>query len=202
MAHEFTTAAYRFGHSMIQGIIQMFSTDNTGKVDEYPLSENFFSTEKYHYNAGQGMEQILMGLVTQPAQAFDKEVSSELTNLLFPEEGASFGNDLVARNIQRGRDHGLPGFCCYYKLYDDNKVDCDGDWSKKYRDFSTDVWNQLQSIYSKPSDIDLFTGGLAQGPHNGGLTGKVFNAMKGKHSTFFVQLIKTCFFPKLLQLVP
>lgn len=85
---------------------------------------------------------------------------------------------MVARNIQRGRDHGLPGFCCYYKLYHDKNVNCNSDWSKKYRDFSTDAWNQLQTIYGKPSDIDLFTGGLAQDPHNGGLTGKVFNAMK------------------------
>ena len=84
--------------------------------------------EKYHYNAGQGMEQILMGLVTQPAQAFDKEVSSELTNLLFPEEGASFGNDLVARNIQRGRDHGIPGFCCYYNRHVNKFFNCNNGW--------------------------------------------------------------------------
>ena len=46
MTNEFATASYRFGHSMIQGFIQMFATDNSGKVDEYPLSENFFSTER------------------------------------------------------------------------------------------------------------------------------------------------------------
>ena len=89
-----------------------------------------------------------------------------------------------------------------HKLYDDNKVDCSSDWSKKYRDFSTDAWNQLQSIYSKPSDIDLFTGGLAQGPHNGGLTGKVFNLMKGKYSTFLVQIMKAFFLPQVLKSAP
>ena len=102
MTNEFATAAYRFGHSMIQGFIKMFATDNSGQVDEYPLSENFFNTERYHANNGEGMEQILMGLVTQAAQTFDKEVSPELTNQLFAEEGAGFGTDLVARNIQRG----------------------------------------------------------------------------------------------------
>jgi len=108
----------------------------------------------------------------------DKEVSGELTNLLFPEAGASFGSDLIARNLQRGRDHGLPGFCCYYKKYDDTNANCNDDWSEKYRGFSTDAWTQLQSIYAKPSDIDLFTGGIAQDPYKGGLTGKVFNKMK------------------------
>ena len=112
--------------------------------------------------------------------------------MLFPEEGASFGTDLVARNIQRGRDHGLPGFCCYYKLYHDGSVDCNDGWSKKYKGFSTDAWTQLQSIYTKPSDIDLFTGGLAQDPHKDGLTGKVFNKMKGncKFHKFESQLLK------------
>merc|ERR1719219_444341 len=148
---------------MIQGLIKLYYTDNSGFLDEYFLSENYFNTDTYRTY----MENILMGLITQPAQRMDKEITSETTNLLFPEPGSSFGTDLAARNIQRGRDHGLPGFCCYYKLYHDGNVDCNDGWSKKYKGFSTDIWTQLQSIYTKPSDIDLFTGGLAQDPYNG-----------------------------------
>ena len=181
MTNEFGTAAYRFGHSMIQGIIQMFATNNAGLVDQYELSENFFNTENYHRNSGEGMEQILMGLVSQAALAMDKEVTTEVTNLLFPEEGASFGGDLVARNIQRGRDHGLPGFCCYYQKYQDNNYDCSKSWkdAKRMDDIDQDSWDLLSTIYDAPNDIDLFTGGLAQAGYNGGLTGKIFNDMKG-----------------------
>jgi len=180
MTNEFGTAAYRFGHSMIQGIIQMFATNNAGLVDQYELSENFFNTENYHRNNGEGMEQILMGLVSQAALAMDKEVTTEVTNLLFPEEGASFGGDLVARNIQRGRDHGLPGFCCYYQKYQDNNYDCSKSWkdAKRMDDIDQDSWDLLSTIYDAPNDIDLFTGGLAQAGYNGGLTGKIFNDMK------------------------
>ena len=98
---------------------------------------------------------------------------------MFPDEGATFGEDLVARNIQRGRDHGLPGFCCYYRLYDDKNFDCASDWSKPFNGFSPEDWALLQTIYKKPSDIDLFIGGLAQKPLNGGLLGKVFSQMLG-----------------------
>ena len=99
---------------------------------------------------------------------------------MFPEsETPNFGQDLVARNIQRARDHGIPGFCCYYKLHQDPDLDCNSGWDKKYDGFSDNDWTQLQSVYAKPSDIDLFTGGLMQKPFNGGLTGKVFNEMKG-----------------------
>ena len=76
MTTEFATAAYRFGHSMIQGLIQRFRTDNQEFLDQYHLHDEFFEISRYNSaKAGQlGMEQIIMGLVTQPAQTFDKEV--------------------------------------------------------------------------------------------------------------------------------
>ena len=80
MTNEFATAAYRFGHSMIQGLIQRFKTDNTGLYDEYHLHDNYFNSKPVTEvnNKQLGMEQILMGLVTQPAQTCDKEVYHEL----------------------------------------------------------------------------------------------------------------------------
>ena len=100
---------------------------------------------------------------------------------MFPEsETPNFGQDLVARNIQRARDHGIPGFCCYYNLYVDSSFNCNSGWDKKYDGISQSNWDLLKKIYAKPSDIDLFTGGLAQDPNNGGLTGKVFQQMKCK----------------------
>jgi len=174
MTNEFATASYRFGHSMIQGLIKLYYTDNSGYLDEYFLSENYFNTDTYRTY----MENILMGLITQPAQRMDKEITSETTNLLFPEPGSSFGTDLAARNIQRGRDHGLPGFCCYYKLYDDPKHDCNQGWNRRYHGISEKNWDLLQTIYDHPNDIDLFTGALAQDAHNGALSGKVFLEMK------------------------
>ena len=112
--------------------------------------------------------------------------------MLFPEPGANFGTDLAARNIQRGRDHGLPGFCCYYKLYDDKNHDCSNGWNDRYHDISNENWNLLQTIYEHPNDIDLFTGALAQDSHNGGLTGKVFLTMKStylKYSFYFIIIL-------------
>merc|ERR1712156_1250090 len=178
MTTEFATAAYRFGHSMIQGLVERFKTDNSGLFDNY-LLHVFFTTDVLKQNNGGqlGFEQILMGLVTQAAQICDKEVTAETTNLLFAGD-ADFGGDLIARNIQRGRDHGIPGFCCYYQLYVDSDFDCDEGWNDRYDDISQDNWSLLRDIYDRPSDIDLFTGGLAQEPNNGALTGVVFQQMK------------------------
>ena len=182
--NSFATAAYRFGHSMIQGIIQMYTEAGVFQ-EEYPLNENFFNLEKYHADSGLGMEKILMGLVTQAAQTNDRFVTSEVTNLLFPEEGADFGSDLVARNIQRGRDHGLPSYVAFYDHYfgqprdDKEDMDC---WDHKPDSISQTNWDLLSTIYAHPHHIDLFVGGLAEEPVSGGLTGKVFNAIKVKQS--------------------
>ena len=190
MTNEFATASYRFGHSMIQGLIKLFYPDGSGYEGEYFLSENYFNTGTYR----EYMDSILMGLVTQPAQKFDKEITSETTNLLFPEPGANFGSDLAARNIQRGRDHGLPGFCCYYKLYDDKNHDCSNGWNDRYHDISKENWNLLQTIYEHPNDIDLFTGALAQNSYNGGLTGKVFLTMKSTYLKYSFDIMIILFF--------
>ena len=55
------------------------------------------------------MEAIIGGMVGQKAEQFDVNVVSDVSeslfaNVVFP------GSDLIARNIQRGRDHGLPGY--------------------------------------------------------------------------------------------
>ena len=76
MTTEFATAAFRFGHSMIQGLVERFNTDNSGLFDTYLLHDVFFVSDNLKtISSGQlGMEQILMGLITQPAQSMDKEV--------------------------------------------------------------------------------------------------------------------------------
>ena len=116
---------------------------------------------------------------------------------MFPQPTTpNFGEDLVARNIQRGRDHGLPGYCCYYNLHVDKNFNCNNGWDKRYNTISQTNWNLLKTIYKTPSDIDVFTGGLAEDPHNGGLTGQVFQKMKRKIlilSTKWISILKNQF---------
>jgi peroxidase len=50
--NSFATAAFRFGHSMIQGNIRMFNVANGNVIRTYPLSENFFNLENYEFNNG------------------------------------------------------------------------------------------------------------------------------------------------------
>ena len=60
------------------------------------------------------MEAILKGMIEQRAEKSDVNVVSDVTESLFANTNFS-GSDLIARNIQRGRDHGLPGYNNYRK---------------------------------------------------------------------------------------
>jgi len=186
ITNSFATAAYRFGHSMIQGIIEMCSTTSAAVIRSYPLSENYFNLENYEYDNGSGMEQILMGLITQKAQKNDKFVSTETTDKLFAAPTQAFGTDLVARNIQRGRDHSLPGYVEFWKEFgrqrgDPRDINC---WSDKPKAISQANWDLLKTLYEHPRQIDLFVGGMAEEPASSGsageagLTGPTFNKIK------------------------
>ena len=85
----------RFGHSMIQGFIQMWQTSGIGSrpVKTYELHNHYFNMERYREEDGEGMEQILMGLVTQKAQKVDQHATGEISNKLFPDAVTHIGND-------------------------------------------------------------------------------------------------------------
>lgn len=58
----------------------------------------------------QGYDFILRGMFTDPSQTVDNFVSCQVSKLLFTENFPTQRSmDLIAMNIQRGRDHGLPG---------------------------------------------------------------------------------------------
>ena len=177
ITNSFATAAYRFGHSMIQGLIKMLSTSTYDQENEFQLRDHYFNMENYLYNQGEGMEQLLAGLINQPAQDMDRFVTKEATNFLFPEAGHNFGSDLVARNIQRGRDHGLPGYNKWRKECGMKEVKSISDRPKE---ISSSNWDMIKTLYSSPDHIDLFVAGLAEEKVSGGLTGKTFNCIKAR----------------------
>ena len=68
------------------------------------LNKQFLNPELL-YTPG-NLDKFLVGLATQPSQKFDNVLSDQVTNHLLQPKDKNFGLDLVALNIQRGREHG------------------------------------------------------------------------------------------------
>ena len=58
----------------------------------------------------QGMDMMLLSLIGDSTQQRDQFITKQVTRHLFSEKPPNaLGEDLMSLNMQRGRDHGLPG---------------------------------------------------------------------------------------------
>jgi len=173
---EFATAAMRFGHSLMP---KAFVPD---EGDPWALQFNWFEYKKFVLgkDGKQWMHEIsAMTKYACPHQ--DNAIIAQATNFLFCGENCDndygYGEDLGARNIQRGRDHGIPGynemrkFCGLEEIYN---------MDDKPYEISYENWDLLRKVYRYPEEIDAYAGGLSENSSKGGLVGATFNCLIAK----------------------
>lgn len=178
--NEFSTAAYRFGHSALSPtLLRLDASLNPIPEGNLPLRDAFFRPDRLVDEGG--IEPILRGLANQACAPIDPELVDDVRNFLFGPPGAG-GFDLASLNIQRGRDHGLPSY---------NNARQFAWLGKKgsFSEISSDpaIGAGLASVYADVDDIDLWVGILAEDPVNGGHVGELaswlikrqFEALRG-----------------------
>lgn len=125
------------------------------------------------YRAGV-LDEYLMGLMNQVAQAVDDSITQEVTNHLFKKEGERFGMDLVSFNMQRGREFGIPGYMEFRKFCGLSVAETFDDM---YGTMPNETVRRYQSIYEHPLDIDLWSGGVSEKPLPGSMLGPTFSCI-------------------------
>lgn len=157
IATEFSTAAYRVGHTMLSPIVlRQDEFGNTIPDGNLPLRDSFFNPDKIMLEGG--MEPIFRGLAAGQMQKVDVMVNDDVRIFLFNEIGSTPpAMDLVALNLQRGRDHGLPDYNSIRMAYGLAPV-------ASYADITSDTTVQanLASVYPDINDMDAWVPMIAE----------------------------------------
>ncbi|XP_043188890.1 peroxidasin homolog pxn-1-like [Amphibalanus amphitrite] len=178
--NEFSSAAFRFGHSLIRPKLFRMGVNFGERNPHIQLRNSFFNSDMLF--DVQMVDEIMRGLVNTPMENLDNFITSEVTKHLFEERGHPFsGLDLVSLNIQRARDHGLRPYNEYRAICNLKKVTTFDELS---REIPQRLINKMKQVYASVDDIDLFTGGLSETPLQGGLVGPTFGCIIGLQFRF------------------
>lgn len=104
---SFSTAGFRVGHTLVGNRINRRGKGNA-KLPSFSLTSMFFRPASEMKS--NGIDDFLRGALANRAQKIDLKVHDSLRNVLFTGVEGEEGLDLIAMNIQRGRDHALPTF--------------------------------------------------------------------------------------------
>ena len=178
ITQEFSTAAFRFGHSIVSG--EELKITNSGEhIGSQSLGDAFFATPA-DVAANGGTDALLRNFASDVTQANDVYAVPELRNLLFDplSSGSPAGMDLIAIDIQRERDLGigtlnqtgealgLTPYTDFSQITSDPVVVCN-----------------LQKMFSSVDDVDLFIGGLAEDHASGAMVGETFQTIIAQQFT-------------------
>lgn len=170
ITNEFSTAAFRFGHSLLSP--QILRLNNRGKETKHghlDLRDAFFSPQRITTEGG--IAPILRGLANQSCQNLDELIIDDVRNFLFGQPGRG-GFDLVSLNIQRGRDHGLSSYNATRVAYGLPAI-------TRFEDITSDPAKQekLAATYRSVDDLDLWVAGLIEDNVTDALVGETFFAI-------------------------
>jgi len=170
--NEFAAAAFRFGHSMVPKTFSSVSRQRSETVLQ--MKDQFFKPSSMK-NVG-FLDGLVRGMTEQGSQLWDNSFVEDLRNHLFESSPGRGGLDLVAVNIQRGRDHGLPGYNKYREICTGKKA---SDWPDLRKSIEPNHINQLRRVYKHVDDIDLYVGGFLEAAHEDSILGPVFKCIIG-----------------------
>ncbi len=161
MSIEFTTTAFRFGHTMLNDTLPMFNAQGE-RTGELSLRQAFFNPSVF--DDASAVDEILAGLTRQQSEALDTQVIDGVRNFLFGQPGQG-GLDLLSLNLMRGRDHGIGDYNALREAYG-------LDWSDLIM-----AHDGMADVYADADDIDAWVGIMAELEMLGSLEGTLFEAI-------------------------
>lgn len=175
ISNEFATAALRFGHTLINPLLHRLNeTFEPIPQGHLPLHKAFFAPWRLVLEGG--VDPLLRGMYSVPAKLKmpTENLNTELTEKLFLTSHA-VALDLAAINIQRSRDHAIPGYNEYRKVCNLSVAETFDDLKKEIS--SDSVRAKLKELYGHPGNIDIFVGGILEDQIEGARIGPLFRCL-------------------------
>ena len=152
---EFSTAGYRFGHTLLS------SKNQVGKdpCNTVLLRDIFFDAE---FCKRRGIDSILEGSILTKMGKFNSHLINDVRDFLFEFPSPKMMLDLASINMQRGRDHAIPGYNDCREAYGLERYET-------FKDMANDSTTRykLKELYESPDNIDLWVGALSEKPYGG-----------------------------------
>ncbi|KAM4699533.1 eosinophil peroxidase-like [Discoglossus pictus] len=172
------TVVFRMGHTLIQPFIYRLA-DRYRPLEpepQVPLHQTFFNSWRVVQEGG--IDPLLRGLMANRAKLNRQNqlVVDELRERLF-QLTKRIGLDLPALNLQRGREHALPGYNAWRRF-------CGMSQPRNLNELTQVLQNRelaqkFINLYGTPANIDIWVGGVAEPLVQGGRIGRLLTCLIG-----------------------
>ncbi|XP_054250556.1 myeloperoxidase-like [Indicator indicator] len=153
------TLGFRFAHASVPPTIDRLDENFKSLIPKIKLSTSFFAP--WRIIQGGGIDPFLRSLMANQAKLMTPKqiMVDDLRNHLF-EQVQKIGLDLASLNMQRGRDHGLPGYNSWRRFC---RLSQPSDL-KELADVlnNPDLAKKFLELYGTPKNIDIWIGALAE----------------------------------------
>lgn len=161
----FSTVAFRYGHSEVNSQIKRIIKGEYGafpKAMFSQLRENFFDNT---FVFEEGVNPIFEGMYRHAQSSMDNQATEDIRTFLFAGKAQKPSADLIAIDLRRARDHGIPKYNAMRRAYGLEAYDNWDDFEALDVDDEIDE-NELKAflkyLYASPEDCDSFICGLCE----------------------------------------
>uniref|UniRef100_A0A4W6DZJ3 Eosinophil peroxidase n=1 Tax=Lates calcarifer TaxID=8187 RepID=A0A4W6DZJ3_LATCA len=170
IANVFAAAAFRFAHVTVHPVVTRLGPGYTTNSQHPPLPLHHSLFASWRVVQEGGIDPVLRGLLLSPAklQTPGQMMVEELTERLFQAQGG-MPLDLGALNLQRGRDHGLPGYGSWRRFCGLSVPNSTSELAEILGNFT--LAHKFQLLYGTPHNIDVWVGAISEPALPGGRVG-------------------------------
>ncbi|XP_054162222.1 peroxidasin-like [Oppia nitens] len=171
--NEFAVGSARFGHSQINGPINLEANGCPFKRAKEMLRNNYYDpTLITQGKAGS----IIAGLLQDKAGTVDQYHSVDIDNYFGQRHDTKGAIDLAATDIMRNRDHGIPSYTNFLGLcYGINITS----WNDLTLLITANNVDNIKKFYNHWTDIDLHVGAMHESNLWGSHMGPTYSCLNG-----------------------